>query len=77
MDINQVNSVLDKEYNCISIDFFTYKEYQFVKAYEKEKFPTQYRYFNISKENKVTEVKDATILRYFREKHEPVRHINY
>ena len=46
--INEVEKNLNAKFNCEGVDFFNYKNYKFVKAFEKGKLPMRYRYFNIS-----------------------------
>ena len=78
VDINKVENELNDQFNCEGVDFFNYKNYKFVKAFEKGKLPMKYRYFNISdKTNELKEVEDEEILDYFREKYEPTIDVIY
>ncbi len=77
IDIDMVKNSLEKEFNCVGVDFFKYGKYQFVKAYEKDEKTIHYRYFNINQTNQLKEVEDDKILNYFREKYEPVLDVEY
>lgn len=71
IDIGKIKELLDKDFNCVGIDFFKHGKYHFVKAYEKNERIIHYRYFNINNSNKIKEVDDNEILNYFRKKYEP------
>lgn len=77
MDINVVSKKLENEFNCQFTGVFKYRNHQFVKAVEVLDWGIRYRYFEILKNNKIVEILDEVILKYFKSTYEIHTKENY
>lgn len=79
IDFEEIEENIKNQYNCEVISFFEYNEKQYIKALQVLDVGINYRYFEITENNKsnITEVNDKLILDELKKQNETNSDIIY